>query len=54
MNKGGLLELISFKTDELFKDVKVGQKEEIPDYNIPELEFGPEKVEKLLSEAEIF
>ena len=45
MNTGGLLELISFKTDELFKDVKVGQKEELPDYNYAELEFSNDKVE---------
>lgn len=54
MQKGGLLDLISFKTDELFKDVKVGEKEEVIDYNTPEVEFGDDKIEKLLGEAEIF
>ena len=52
LHKGGLLELISFKTDEMFKDVKVGEKEDLPDYNLgPEMEFTAEKVDKLLSEA---
>lgn len=54
MQKGGLLDLISFKTDELFKDVKAGEKEEVIDYNTPEVEFGDDKIEKLLGEAEIF
>lgn len=36
----------------MFKDVKVGEKEDLPDYNLgPEMEFTAEKVDKLLSEA---
>ncbi|CAL6027965.1 DNA-dependent_ATPase [Hexamita inflata] len=54
MQKGGLLDLISFKTDELFKDLKIGEKEELPDYEQPEVQFSQEKIDQLLNEAEIF
>jgi len=48
------LDLIAFKTDELFQDVKPGEKEEIPDYETPEVDFSPEKVEELLNKAQLF
>lgn len=54
MQKGGLLDLISFKTDELFKEIKVGEQLELPDYEKPEVEFSNEKIEQLLNEAEVF
>ena len=34
--------------------IKVGEKEEVRDYDNPEIEFGDDKIEKLLGEAEIF
>lgn len=54
-SKNGLLDLISFKTDELFKEIANVSSDELPDYNAgPEVEFPEEKVDRLLNEAAEF